>query len=475
LTAVARHELARRIGVAAIVVALIAGVFIAVFFVHKRYEMSLYPSQEIPWLASQLETEYLRTAQALQLYTEDLDVAHSEVILRFEVYWSRVDLMAQGIKFANINEESWHVLEPRLLGSLAALDSIIADPEFHHTQAGVLAIQSHLSDWPAIHGFSQETIRSVWTRNAAQERLAVITLVTTMAVALVLVICIAGIILVMARRQSALAQSERNSKELAQASNRERERFMASMNHELRTPLNAIIGFSEVMSLGKLGPLDQRYRDYAQDILTSGRHLLSLVNQVLDISSIAERKSELTLSRFRVSEVLHDCVKMVSPLARAKDLVVTVDIKQDFDIEADVQKFMQILVNLLSNAFKFTPANGAINVALRENADGTIEVAVRDTGIGMTDDVLARVFDPFFRSADPYVSSSEGTGLGLAISREAASQMGFTLSLESAPGRGTTAILHAPAKLGVRVAAHMSATDGARSHDLSDANSDGTR
>jgi len=238
----------------------------------------------------------------------------------------------------------------------------------------------------------------------------------------------------------------------AVAEGRARSRFFASMSHELRTPLNAIIGFSEVMTLGTMGPLEGRYREYAEDILKSGRHLLGLVNQVLDVSSIGERDPELTLSRFRISDVLDDCLAMVLPLSRAKGLTAGVDIQQDFEIEADAQKFKQIVVNLLSNAIKFTPEDGAISGALRANADGDIEVAVIDSGIGMTDEVRSQVFDPYFRSADPYVLSSEGTGLGLAISREVANQLGFTLELQSAPGEGTIAILLVPAKRGRKVA-----------------------
>ncbi len=434
------------------VLLILGAIVFTIFVMNRRYEASLHPSQEIPWLASQLETEYLRMSHALQLYMLEGGVAHSEVVLRFEVYWSRVDLMAQGARFAGFEEGTWKTLGPMLRASLAELDPIITDPGFHRTVSGREAIENHLAMWPELHGFSQEAIRFIWTRNALQQRHAMVTVVTTLAVVLMLVVIVAGNLVMMARKQSALARSERRSKEIAEASIRQRERFMASMSHELRTPLNAIIGFSEVMTLGTMGPLEGRYREYAEDILKSGRHLLGLVNQVLDVSSIGERDPELTLSRFRISDVLDDCLAMVLPLSRAKGLTAGVDIQQDFEIEADAQKFKQIVVNLLSNAIKFTPEDGAISVALRANADGDIEVAVIDSGIGMTDEVRSQVFDPYFRSADPYVLSSEGTGLGLAISREVANQLGFTLELQSAPGEGTIAILLVPAKRGRKVA-----------------------
>lgn len=466
MTVIPRQPAMRTIGVIATVLIMMVAVVFTIFYMNRRYEAALHPSHEIPWLASQLETEYLRTSQALRLYATDSGVAHDEVVLRFEVYWSRVELMAQGARFADIQDGSWQTLGPALFASLAELDEVITRPGFHQTASGTRAIRNHLLIWPALHAFSQESIRSVWTRNTLQQRRAMITVVTAMAVVLILVVFVAGIMFKMARKQAALASSERVSRELAEASNRERERFMASMSHELRTPLNAIIGFSEVMSLSKFGPLDRKYREYAHDILKSGHHLLGLVNQVLDISSLSERKNELVLSRFRVSQVLDDCMAMVAPLVRGNDLSTHVEVRQDFEIETDVQKFMQIMVNLLSNAVKFTPAHGTITVILAEKADGDIEIAVRDTGIGMTDEVRARVFDPFFRSADPYVSSSEGTGLGLAISREAAGQMGFTLVLESAPGQGTTAALLIPAERGTGVLPESAVDQGSPVQDL---------
>lgn len=429
---------------------MVAAIF-TIFFVHERYEASLHPSKEVPWLASQLETEYLRTSEALKLYSADAGIAHQELQLRFEIYWSRVDLMVGGARQAGIEDETWRRLEPMLFSSLSALDAVLPDPDFHKTPAGQQAINQHLSLWKALHAFSQQSIRFIWSRNIQQERDAMITVMTAMAVTLILVILVAVVIFVMARRHSAMARSERRAKEHALEANGMLERFLASMSHELRTPLNAIIGFSEVMSLGKLGPLDSRYQGYAQDILGSGKHLLGLVDQLLDVSRSANRRAQIELSDFSIAGVLNDSVKMMSVISEAKSVSMSVHVSRDFSVNADSRKLMQILVNLLSNAVKFTHAGGTVSVSLDKDADGNIAVAVRDTGVGMSAEVRERAFDPFFRSPDPYVSSCEGTGLGLAISRDVASQMGFGLDLQSAPGKGTTATLRIPAKRCVEV------------------------
>ncbi|GJL88609.1 MAG: hypothetical protein DHS20C03_23180 [Minwuia thermotolerans] len=461
MTATSIRSLLFKAGVAATVIFLMVAAIFTIFFVHERYEASLHPSKEVPWLASQLETEYLRTSEALKLYSADAGISHQEVQLRFEIYWSRVELMAGGARLAGIEDETWRRLEPMLFSSLSALDAVVLDPDFHQTPAGQQAINQHLSLWKALHAFSQRSIRFIWSRDIKQERDAMITVMTAMAVTLILVIFVAVVIFVMARRHSAMARSERRAKELALESNGMLERFLASMSHELRTPLNAIIGFSEVMSLGKLGPLDSRYQGYARDILGSGRHLLGLVDQLLDVSRPGSRRAELELSNFSIAGVLHDSVKMMSVISDAKSVSMSVHVPRDFSVSADSRKLTQILVNLLSNAVKFTHAGGTVSVSLDRAADGEIAVAVRDTGVGMSAEVRERAFDPFFRSPDPYVSSCEGTGLGLAISRDMASQMGFGLDLESAPGKGTTATLRIPAKRCVEVKVRNSNADEA--------------
>lgn len=447
-----RRTLVLGAGIAATVLILMVAVIFTILFVHQKYEAARHPSREVPWLSSQLETEYLRTSEALRLYRAGIEVSHAQLLLRFDIYWSRVDLMAQGAQAANIRHATWLELEPALYAALSALDAVLADPDFHRTAEGQAAISQHMAVWTKLHAFSQQSIRFIWTHNVEREREAMITVVAAMAVALVLVMLVAGVILVMARGQSRLARSERLAKEQALESTRMLERFLASVSHELRTPLNAIIGFSEVMSLGQLGPLDRKYRDYAGDILSSGRHLLRLVDQLLSISGSARQTAEDEQSVFDISGVLDEGVKMIAILAREKDVALTLDIRQDYRIAAERQKLAQIVVNLVSNAVKFTPPGGAVSVGLDEGPAGGIAITVRDTGVGMSEEVRARAFEPFYRSPDPYVSSNEGSGLGLAISRDAADRMGFGLRLESTPGEGTVVVVEIPAGRGRPVA-----------------------
>jgi|GEM_PF-2897067 len=440
-------DLWRRGGIVLVAAILLAAVASTIYFVNRRYEHSLHPSQEIPWLASQLESEYLKTSEALRLYMLNGSVTHSDLLLRFEVYWSRVELMDQGFRFVDVENEIWKRVRPTLFRALKGLDSVISDPRFHETPEGRMAIQDHFGVSDDLDMLTQDAIRMVWMRNSELGRRAMNTVVATLAGCLVLLIFLAGAMYIMARKQKALALAEHEAKEQALASNRERERFMASMSHELRTPLNAIIGFSEIMRSQTFGPMDRKYREYADDIHVSGAHLLGLVNQLLDISSESDEGKRIIVSEFRIADALRDCVSMMTPLSAEKNLSLSLDIRKDLPVETSQQKFQQIVINLLSNAVKFTPDGGAIKVVLDAMTDGTTVVSVQDSGIGMAEDELSSVFNPFFRSTDPYVTSSEGAGLGLAISKQAAEQMGMGLDIESVPGRGTTAMLSIPVEL----------------------------
>ena len=232
----------------------------------------------------------------------------------------------------------------------------------------------------------------------------------------------------------------------AAAASRAKSEFLANMSHELRTPLNAIIGFSDVIaseSFGKLG--HRKYLEYARDIGDSGKHLLEIINDVLDLSKIEADKLELNEETIDLRRVIRGCVRLVKSKADENRISLDVNIPDDVPwVRADERKLKQILVNLLSNAVKFTPPAGAVDVTVALDADGQLSIAVSDNGPGIAPKHLDAVLDPFAQVDSGLNRKFEGTGLGLPLSRAMAERHGGTLELRSELDKGTTAIVRLP-------------------------------
>ena len=223
-----------------------------------------------------------------------------------------------------------------------------------------------------------------------------------------------------------------------EVANQHKSEFLANMSHELRTPLNAIIGFSEVLIERMFGELNDKQDDYLKDIHTSGKHLLSLINDILDLSKIEAGRMELDLEDFDAPAALANALALVRERAQRHAIALELAVDERVgDIRADQRKFKQILLNLLSNAVKFTPDGGRVSVQARP-VDGGLEVAVSDTGIGIAPDDLAVVFDEFRQVGRHYTNKHEGTGLGLSLARRFVELHGGTLTLRSTVGQGST-------------------------------------
>jgi PAS domain S-box-containing protein len=228
------------------------------------------------------------------------------------------------------------------------------------------------------------------------------------------------------------------AKMLAEENNRMKSEFLANMSHELRTPLTAIIGFSDVLSDEIFGELNDKQKRHVRHINNGGRHLLDLINDVLDLSKVEAGKMELNREVFSISEILEDIRESVSPMALKKniDLEITNNIKSQ-EIFADKMKLKQIMLNLLSNAIKFTPANGKVSVtATKEGSE--IKISVSDTGIGISEDMHESIFSPFTQVDSSNKREYGGTGLGLALVKQFVEMHSGNIWLESNEGEGST-------------------------------------
>jgi len=233
-----------------------------------------------------------------------------------------------------------------------------------------------------------------------------------------------------------------------EVANRHKSEFLANMSHELRTPLNAIIGFSEVLTEQMFGDVNDKQMDYLQDIHSSGEHLLSLINDVLDLSKIEAGRMELDLSCFDLGLLLENSITLVRERAQRHGLTVSLEVGNGLEEwVADARKVKQVIVNLLTNAVKFTPTGGSVTMQARCVGDGataSAEISVADTGVGIAAEDQALVFEEFRQARGDYLRKAEGTGLGLSLSKRFVELHGGTLRLHSVPGRGSTFIVTLP-------------------------------
>ena len=244
-------------------------------------------------------------------------------------------------------------------------------------------------------------------------------------------------------QESEIAEEARHR---AEAANVAKSRFLATMSHELRTPLNAILGFSEVMKEELMGPMDNpQYKEYVGNIHDSGRHLLHLINEILDLSRIEAGRYELHEEAVRLADVVDDCRRLLKIKADGKGLTVEQDIAVNLpQLWVDERAVRQIVLNLLSNAVKFTPRGGRITLVIAPSADGGQSLTVRDTGPGIPKDEIPKVLQAFGQGSLAHETAEGGTGLGLPIVQNLITLHGGTFDLQSELRKGTQASVHFP-------------------------------
>ncbi|MEW7007732.1 PAS domain-containing sensor histidine kinase [Lentilitoribacter sp. EG35] len=233
-------------------------------------------------------------------------------------------------------------------------------------------------------------------------------------------------------------------KERAEAANRSKSQFLANMSHELRTPLNAVIGFSEILKTGMFGPLgSEKYEEYTEDIHSSGKHLLGLINDILDMSKIEAGQMQIEREPVRLDPVINEAVRLISTQATTKSIQLYHEIAPNLELAADRRAMKQVLLNLLSNAVKFTDNKGNIRVRARQ-VNEAIVLSIQDTGIGIPKHAMSKIGQPFEQVQNQFSKSKDGSGLGLAISRSLIKLHGGSMRISSKEGVGTTVSVRIP-------------------------------
>ena len=249
-----------------------------------------------------------------------------------------------------------------------------------------------------------------------------------------------------ATEQKQIEQDLRLAKDQAEYASRAKTDFLANMSHELRTPLNSIIGFSELMSMDFIKPSHmEQYRSYASDINFSGRHLLQVINDILDVSKIEAGVMNVEHEPVNVEQCIESCIRMMKERAAVGKVSLNTNLSPLLPIaHADDIRVKQVLLNLISNAVKFTSPGGVVDISANDLGDGFIKVIVRDTGAGIPDELMDSMFKPFMQASNAHQLAHEGTGLGLAIVKSFTEMMGGKVGMESTLGEGTAVSVTLP-------------------------------
>ncbi|NNE25020.1 MAG: PAS domain S-box protein [Rhizobiales bacterium] len=262
------------------------------------------------------------------------------------------------------------------------------------------------------------------------------------------------------QRLADLAEKYAREKTRAETANRSKSEFLANMSHELRTPLNAIIGFSEVMEQQFFGPVgNDKYIDYAHDIHRSGQYLLDVISDILDMSKIEAGRVSLDYASEDVGAIIDDALRIVAPRADEGGVKLITKLPKPVALEADKRALKQVLINLMTNAVKFTPEKGKVTIGVTQN-NNRVRITIADTGIGIPEDQIDKLGRPFEQVENQFTKTKNGSGLGLAISRSLIHLHGGKMKITSREGKGTTVAVILPQRAGPQYRADRAAARG---------------
>ncbi|MFN4309022.1 MAG: sensor histidine kinase [Ferrovibrio sp.] len=434
-------------------------VLAAYFYVQQR-EYNRFSFQNIVWEGAQFRNEHQAFRAALLEYLNGTSGAGvEEVRRRYDILRSRLDLLQTGRASAT------YMADPDLSILLTRIDPIVRGWEgrlaelFAGSHAAGDAVAVAMRELDADFSAFAAGVNAIGIRRVddARERLGrLYNVMIAAGVATWLLVIGFGYALMRQLRASEAAHAEmramtadlENARRQAEEASRTKSNFLATMSHELRTPLNAILGFTDIMRQGIFGPVgNARYEDYLNGIMKSGQHLLALINDVLDMSRIEAGRLELAESQFDIRQAIDHALDMVTVTAQGKGVALDRALPAILPpLQADERLVRQMLLNLLSNAIKFTPEGGRVEIAAALLGEGDMAVRVRDSGIGMSDRQLQKVFEPFSQGDSMRAREAGGSGLGLPITKRLVELHGGRIHLASRKSSGTTATLVFPAE-----------------------------
>jgi len=407
----------------------------------REREAYAYLARTNHWIASQLELELHKFLSIVDRFVlADGEASHEEVLLQFDLLWSRVPVFLNGPEAAAAREIDEAVeTVANLLATLRSLEPVVGQLTPGDADARQL-IRERLAGYEdSLHDITLE----VAIGKRRQDRIAGLDALEHRGLLLEIAILGAWLVLMLfllleihrSRRQ---AEMERQLREATTVASQAKSRFLANMSHELRTPLNAIIGFSELLTMEKLGPLGAAsYTQYVNNILESGRRLLSVLNDVLDVSYVESGTLRLNENNFDPCEAVDACLQMLKPTAEGREVKLTTLLDQPAPtFRGDPRLFRQICLNIAGNAIKFSPTGSQI-IVICGVQEGELQLIVEDNGPGIAPEALKQVTEPFHQVDDDLNRRNEGCGLGLALAKAFVELHGGRLCIESRVGRGT--------------------------------------
>ena len=420
----------------------------------QRHNHDVNRAQSDIWVMAQIALELERSLHIMHMYVQgDPAISHDDVVLRYDILWSRIPPILNApdtqhlLQFENVQET---VID--LQNTLDKLDPIVKklrpgdhdDMSMVHNQ--LTPFSSRLNRLAALVVSNTNEIEESYLRGVSQRT---ITLEYSVIIIMAGAILMVGLLVMETLQVRKLLSHAREAEQRAEEASQSKSAFLANMSHELRTPLTGIIGFSGMMEQETMGPLPPKYKEYAEDIEKSGKHLLDLINDILDLSKAEANKIELDADLHSVASIIEQSDRLVAGLLETYRVNIETEIPEALpEFRIDRRRIVQCVVNLLSNAIKFSPDDSLVRLKAATTASGGLSISIQDEGQGMSAADLKIAMQPFGQIRHgPEVQHEPGTGLGLPLVKLMMELHGGDLEISSKPGTGTTARLIFPPEI----------------------------